>query len=446
MPKGNFVGGEKHIMTANREKIAKNLGVLTVEVAADRVDAALDKAFKKVVTKVTVPGFRKGKVPRSMFEKRFGVESLYQDALDILLPEAYMEAVAEAGITPVDRPEIDIQQVGKGQELKFTAKVTVKPEVQLGEYKGVEVPAQSLEVTEEDIENELKQLQQRHAELVVVEEGAVENGDTVVIDFEGFADGVPFDGGKAEKYSLEIGSGSFIPGFEEQLVGLAKGEEKDIDVTFPENYHSEELKGKPVVFKIKLHDIKRKNLPVLDDEFAKDVSEFDTLEEYKQDISKRIAERKEQSGKRDLENAVVEKVSAAAEVEIPEAMIRDEVERMLGDFENRLKMQGMNLEMYFQFSGQDEEALKEQMQSDAEKRVLQSLVLEAVAQAEGIEASDEEVEEELSNLAKQYQREVDELRAILTANGNLESLKSDLVTRKTVQYLVDNSKTEATVA
>lgn len=433
-------------MTANWEKIEKNLGVLTVEVAADRVDAALDKAFKKVVTKVTVPGFRKGKVPRSMFEKRFGVESLYQDALDILLPEAYMEAVAEAGITPVDRPEIDIQQVGKGQELKFTAKVTVKPEVQLGEYKGVEVPAQSLEVTEEDIENELKQLQQRHAELVVVEEGAVENGDTVVIDFEGFADGVPFDGGKAEKYSLEIGSGSFIPGFEEQLVGLAKGEEKDIDVTFPENYHSEELKGKPVVFKIKLHDIKRKNLPVLDDEFAKDVSEFDTLEEYKQDISKRIAERKEQSGKRDLENAVVEKVSAAAEVEIPEAMIRDEVERMLGDFENRLKMQGMNLEMYFQFSGQDEEALKEQMQSDAEKRVLQSLVLEAVAQAEGIEASDEEVEEELSNLAKQYQREVDELRAILTANGNLESLKSDLVTRKTVQYLVDNSKTEATVA
>lgn len=433
-------------MTANWEKIEKNLGVLTVEVAADRVDAALDKAFKKVVTKVTVPGFRKGKVPRGMFEKRFGVESLYQDALDILLPEAYMEAVAEAGIIPVDRPEIDIEQVGKGQELKFTAKVTVKPEVQLGEYKGVEVPAQSLEVTEEDIENELKQLQQRHAELVVLEEGTVENGDTVVIDFEGFADGVPFDGGKAEKYSLEIGSGSFIPGFEEQLVGLAMGEEKDIDVTFPENYHSEELKGKPVVFKIKLHDIKRKNLPALDDEFAKDVSEFDTLEEYKQDIAKRIAERKEQSAKRDLENAVVDKVSEAAEVEIPEAMIRDEVERMLGDFENRLKMQGMNLEMYFQFSGQDEEALKEQMKSDAEKRVLQSLVLEAIAKAEGIEASDEEMEEELSNLAKQYQREVDELRAILAANGNLESLKSDLVTRKTVQYLVDNSKTEPTVA
>lgn len=446
MPRGNFVGGEKHIMTANWEKIEKNLGVLTVEVAADRVDAALDKAFKKVVAKVSVPGFRKGKVPRAMFEKRFGAESLYQDALDILLPEAYMEAVAEAGIIPVDRPEIDIQQVGKGQELKFTAKVIVKPEVQLGEYKGIEIPAQALEVTEEDIENELKQLQQRHAELVVVEEGAVENGDTVVIDFEGFLDGVPFDGGKAEKYSLEIGSGSFIPGFEEQLVGLAKGEEKDIDVTFPENYQSEELQGKPVVFKIKLHDIKRKNLPALDDEFAKDVSEFDTLDEYKQDITKRIAERKEQNSKRETENAVVEKAAAAAEVEIPEAMINEEVERMLSDFENRLKMQGMTLEMYFQFSGQDEEALKDQMKSDAEKRVLQTLVLEAIAKAEGIEASDEELDEELANLAKQYQREVDELRAILTANGNLDSLKSDLITRKTVQYLVDNSKTEATVA
>lgn len=433
-------------MTANWEKIEKNQGVLTVEVAPERFDAALDKAFKKVVAKVSVPGFRKGKVPRSIFEKRFGVESLYQDALDILLPEAYMEAVAEAEIIPVDRPEIDIQQVGKGQELKFTAKVIVKPEVQLGEYKGIEVPAQSLEVTEEDIESELKQLQQRHAELVVVEEGAVENGDTVVIDFEGFLDDVPFEGGKAEKYSLEIGSGSFIPGFEEQLVGMAKDEEKDINVTFPENYQSEELQGKPVVFKIKLHDIKRKNLPALDDEFAKDVSEFDTLEEYKQDIAKRISERKEQNGKREKENTIVEKAAAAAEVEIPEAMINDEVDRMLGDFENRLKMQGMTLEMYFQFSGQSADDLKEQMRSDAEKRVLQSLVLEAIAKAEGIEASDEELEEELSNLAKQYQREVDELRAILTANGNLESLKSDLVTRKTVQYLVDNSKTEATVA
>jgi trigger factor len=433
-------------MTANWEKIEKNQGVLTIEVAADRVDAALDKAFKKVVAKVNVPGFRKGKVPRAMFEKRFGVESLYQEALDILLPEAYMEAVQEAGIEPIDRPEVDVEQMGKGQDLKFTAKVLVKPEVQLGDYKGLELPAASSEVTEEDIAAELKQLQQRHAELVVLEEGTAENGDIAVIDFEGFLNDVPFEGGKAEKYSLELGSGSFIPGFEEQVVGMAKDEEKDINVTFPENYQSDELKGQPVVFKVKLHDIKRKNLPELDDEFAKDVSEFDTLEEYKQDISKRLQERKEQSAQREKENAVVEKAAAAAEVEIPSVMIDSEVEQMLSDFANRLKMQGMNMEMYFQFSGQNEEALKEQMRGDAEKRVRQNLVLEAIAKAEGIEAAEEEVNEELEKLSKQYQRSVDELRAILTANGNLDSLKGDLVTRKTVQFLMDNSKTEATVA
>lgn len=433
-------------MTANWEKIEKNQGVLTVEVPAERVDAALDKAFKKVAAKVNVPGFRKGKVPRAMFEKRFGVESLYQEALDILLPEAYMEAVQEAGIVPVDRPEVDVQQIGKGQELKFTAKVLVKPEVQLGQYKGIELPAANNEVTEDDIAAELKQLQQRHAELTVLEEGTAENGDIAVIDFEGFLNEVPFEGGKAEKYSLELGSGSFIPGFEEQVVGMAKGEEKDINVTFPENYHSEELKGQPVVFKVKLHDIKRKNLPELDDEFAKDVSEFDTLEEYKQDIAKRLQERKGQTAQRDKENAVVAKAAEAAEVEIPDVMIEAELEQMLGDFENRLKMQGMNLEMYFQFSGQDEAALKEQMRSDAGKRVRQNLVLEAIAKAEGIEASEEEVNEELEKMSKQYQRSVDELRSILTANGNLDSLKGDLVTRKTVQFLLDNSKTETTVA
>lgn len=433
-------------MTANWEKIEKNQGVLTVEVAADRVDAALDKAFKKVAAKVNVPGFRKGKVPRALFEKRFGVESLYQEALDILLPEAYMEAVQESGIQPVDRPEVDVQHIAKGEAMKFTAKVTVKPEVQLGDYKGIELPAASTEVTEEDIANELKQMQQRHAELTVLEEGTAENGDIAVIDFEGFLNGEPFEGGKAEKYSLELGSGSFIPGFEEQVVGMAKDEEKDIEVTFPENYHSEELKGQPVTFKVKLHDIKRKNLPALDDEFAKDVSEFDTLEEYKQDITKRLQERKEQNAQREKENAVVEKAAAAAEVEIPAVMIDSEVENMLGDFANRLKMQGMNLEMYFQFSGQNEEALKEQMRGDAEKRVRQNLVLEAISKAEGIEASDEEVNEELEKLAKQYQRSAEELRAILTANGNLEGLTSDLVTRKTVEFLLNHSKTEATVA
>lgn len=435
-----------HNMKANWERIEKNQGVLTIEVEADKVDRALDKAFKKVVAKVNVPGFRKGKVPRFIFEKRYGVESLYQDALDILLPEAYMEAVRETGIEPVDRPEVKIERMEKGQDLKFTAKVTVKPEVQLGAYKGIEVPEQSTEVTAEDIDNELKQLQQRHAELVVVEEGAAEKGDIAIIDFEGFLDGVPFEGGKAEKYSLELGSNSFIAGFEDQVVGMTKGEEKDINVTFPENYHVENLKGKPVIFKVKLHDIKRKNLPELDDEFAKDVSEFDTLDEFKRDIEKRLQERKRQAAQRETENAVVAKAAEAAQVDIPAVMIDDEVERMFNEFENRLKMQGMTLDLYFQFSGQNEEKLKEQMRSDAEKQVRHNLVLEAIAKAENIEATDGEIDEELEKMAKQYQRSADDLRNILTANGNLESLKCDLVVKKTVAFLVQHSKTAASVA
>lgn len=433
-------------MKATWEKIEKNQGILTVEVEADYVNSALDKAFKKVAAKVTVPGFRKGKVPRAIFDKRYGVESLYQDAIDILLPDAYSEAVNETGIDPVDRPEVDVQHIAKDENFTFTAKVTVKPEVQLGEYKGIEVPEQSAEVSEEDIDNELKQLQTRHAELVVVEEGTAQNGDITVIDFEGFVDGVPFEGGKAENYSLELGSGSFIPGFEDQIVGLAKGEEKDVEVTFPETYHAEELKGKPAVFKVKLNDIKRKNLPELDDEFAKDVSEFDTLEEFKADIQNRLKEKKEEAGKREIENTVVVKATAAAEIDIPDVMIENELERLLGDFENRLKTQGINLELYYQFSGTNEEALREQLKSDADNRVRQNLVLEAIAKAENIEASDAEVEEELENIGKQYQRTADELRSIFAANGTLESLRVDLVIKKTVKLLVDNSKTAANVA
>lgn len=430
-------------MKATWEKIEKNEGILTVEVEAQQVNAALDKAFKKVSAKVTVPGFRKGKVPRAIFDKRFGIESLYQDAIDILLPDAYIEAVNETGIDPVDRPEVDVQHIAKDEDLKFTAKVTVKPEVQLGDYKGIEVPEQSDAISEEDVDSELKQLQNRHAELVVVEEGAAQNGDITIIDFEGFVDGVPFEGGKAESYSLELGSGSFIPGFEEQVVGLAKGEEKDIEVTFPETYHAEELKGKPAVFKVKLNDIKRKNLPELDDEFAKDVSEFDTLDEFKADIEKRLKERKAEANKREKENTVVIKATAAAEIDIPEVMISSELERLLGDFENRLKTQGINLELYYQFSGTTEEALKEQLSSDADNRVRQNLVLEAISKAENIEVSDAEVDEELESIAKQYQRTAAEIRSIFEANGTLESVRADLVVRKTVQFLVDNSKIAA---
>lgn len=434
-------------MNVSWEKIEKNRGVLTVEVEADKFTAALDKAFKKVVGKVSVPGFRKGKVPRAIFEKRFGVESLYQDAVDILLPEAYSEAVQQAGITPVDTPEINIEQIEKGQAFKFTATVDVKPEVELGEYKGIEVEDQAVFVSEEDVNAELTKMQERHAELVVLEEGeAAQEGDTAIIDFEGFKDGVAFPGGKGENHSLVLGSGSFIPGFEEQVIGMKKGEEKEINVTFPEEYHSEELAGQPAVFKVKVNDIKRKVLPELDDEFAKDVSEFDTLDELKKDIEATLLKRKEEERKRYIENTVVTKAAEAAQVEIPQGMIRTEVDNMLRDYDMRLRQQGLNLNLYYQFTGQTEEQLREQMKADAEIRVRNFLVLEAIAKAENLTVSDEEFEEELAKLAEMYQRSVDEIRAIFTANGTIDDLRNDLLTRKSVQFLVDNSKTVSEVA
>ncbi len=429
-------------MKVNWEKIEKNVGLLEVEIDEQKVAEALDKAFRKVVQKVNVPGFRKGKVPRAIFEARFGAESLYQDAIDILLPGAYGEAVEQAGIVPVDRPDVDVEQFAKGQSFKFKAKVTVKPEVKLGEYKGLVVPAEDTEVTEDEIAKELERLQQRHAELAVVDEGPAQMGDITIIDFEGFENGEPFEGGKGERYSLELGSGSFIPGFEEQVVGLNIAEEKDINVTFPESYHAENLAGKPVVFKVKLHEIKRKILPALDDEFAKDVSEFDTLDEYKQDLTSKLKERKVKDAETARENAVIDQASANAEVEIPEAMFETEIDSMLKDFESRLRMQGMTLELYYQFSGQDEAALKAQMRVDAEKRVRNNLVLEAIAKAENLEVSDEDVEEELNNLAKVYNRSAEELRSIFTSNGYMDTIQSDLKVRKAVKFVVEQSKTE----
>ncbi|QHW34138.1 trigger factor [Paenibacillus rhizovicinus] len=433
-------------MTATWEKIDKNLVSISVEVEAGQVNEAIDKAFKKVVQKVNVPGFRKGKVPRSIFEARFGIESLYQDAIDILLPDSYSAALQETGVFPVDRPEIDVQQFAKGQVCKYTAKVTVKPEVELGEYKGLEVPSADAEVTDEEVAAELNRLQQRHAELTVLEEGAAESGDITVIDFDGYVDGEAFEGGKSERHSLELGSGSFIPGFEEQVVGMATGDFKDIEVTFPETYHAEHLAGKLAVFKVKLHEIKRKNLPALDDEFAKDVSEFDTLEEYKQDLKSKLADRKSKENESAREAAVVEKAAEAAVIDIPEAMIDSETSFMLRDFENRLKMQGMNLELYFQFSGQDEAALRGQMRGDAEKRVRNNLVLEQIAKNEGIVVNDEDLNEELENLSKQYSRSAEELRTIFESNGNLDNIKEDLVLRKTIKFLLDNSKEVSVVA
>ncbi|PCK20604.1 trigger factor [Bacillus pumilus] len=423
-------------MSVKWEKQEGNEGVLTVEVDAETFNKALDDAFKKVVKQVSIPGFRKGKVPRGLFEQRFGVESLYQDALDILLPVEYPKAIDEAGIEPVDRPEIDVEKIEKGESLIFTAKVTVKPEVKLGDYKGLNVEKDDTTVTDEDVQEELKAVQNRQAELVVKEEGAIENGDTVVLDFEGFVDGEAFEGGKAENYSLEVGSGSFIPGFEEQLVGLEAGAEKDVEVTFPEEYHAEDLAGKPAVFKVKIHEIKAKELPALDDEFAKDVDEeVETLAELTEKTKKRLEEAKENEAEGKLREELVAKASENAEADIPQAMVDTELDRMMKEFEQRLQMQGMNLELYFQFSGQDEDALKEQMKEDASKRVKSNLTLEAIAAAEELQVSDEEVEEELSKMAEAYNMPVENIKQAI---GSTDAMKEDLKVRKAIDFLVEN--------
>jgi len=429
-------------MSAKWEKLEGNKGVLTVEVDVETVANGLDVAFKKVSKQVNIPGFRKGRIPRSMFEQRFGVESLYQDALDAILPDAYITAIEETGIEPIDRPDIEIEQMEKGKELIFKATVQVKPEVKLGEYKGLEAEKMNTDVTDEDVEAELKSLQERQAELVVKEEGEVAQGDTVVIDFDGYVDGEPFEGGKSENYSLEIGSGSFIPGFEDQLVGVKAGEEKDVEVTFPEEYHAEELAGKQAVFKVKVHEIKSKELPELDDEFAKDVAEeAETLEDLKVSIKNRLTESKKNEAEQKLRDEVVEKATENAEVEIPEIMISTEVDRMLQEFEQRLQMQGMNLELYFQFSGQDEDALRAQMKEDAEKRVRTNLTLEAIAKAENIEVDEESVNEEMKKMAEAYQMDLEEIKRLL--GGNADNLKADLKVQKAVEFLVENSKTGA---
>lgn len=429
-------------MAAKWEKLEGNQGILTVEVDAETFNNGLDQAFKKVVKQVTIPGFRKGRIPRSLFEKRFGVESLYQDALDIILPEAYVKAIEETGIEPVDQPEIDIEQIEKGKSLIFKAKVTVKPEVKLGEYKGLNIERMDDTVTDEDVQKELENLQQSYAELVIKEEGEVENGNTVVIDFEGFMDGEPFEGGQAENYSLEIGSGSFIPGFEEQLIGMKSGEEKEIEVTFPEEYHAEELAGKPATFKVKVHEIKEKVLPELDDEFAKDVDDnVETLDELKESIKNRLAENKKQEADQKLRNDLIEKAAENAEIDIPEVMINHELDHMLQEFERNIQMQGLNLDLYFQFTGTDEESLREQMKEDAEKRVRTSLTLEAIAKAENLEVDDETVQKELEKMAEMYNMDVEEVKKIMAPN--MESLKADLRLQKAIDFLVENNEAGA---
>lgn len=427
-------------MSAKWEKKEGNEGVLTFEVSAEEFDKALDQAFKKVRKDVQIPGFRKGKVPRKIFEARFGVEALYQDAVDIVLPSAYTAAIEETEIEPIDQPEVDIEQIEQGKPLIFTAEVQVKPEVTLGEYKGLEVEKQDVEVTDEDVDEEIKRLQERHAELVVKEEGKVEEGDTVVIDFEGFIGDEAFEGGKGENYSLEIGSGQFIPGFEEQLVGKESGEETDVNVTFPEDYHAEELAGKEAVFKVKIHEIKYKELPELDDEFAKDVDdEAETLEELKKKKREQLEEQRKAEAENKTRQELIEKAAENAQVDIPEVMIENELEQMLREFEQNLQMQGMTMEMYTQFSGQDEDELKEQMKENAEKRIKSSLTLEAIAKEENIEPTEEDIDAELEKMSSMYGIEKDRIVEML--GGNTNTIKGDLRNSKAVDFLVEHSKT-----
>ncbi|MBC2347855.1 trigger factor [Listeria welshimeri] len=424
-------------MSVKWEKQEGNVGKLTFDIEQEKVKEGLDRAFVKVRKTLNVPGFRKGKVPRQIFNQRFGEEALYQDALDILLPEVYSQAIDEAGIDPVDTPQVNIESMEKGETWVLTAEVTVKPEVKLGDYKGLEVEKRETELTTEELEAELKQLQERQAELVVKEDAPAENGDTVILDFEGFKDGVAFEGGQAENHSLELGSGQFIPGFEEKLVGLKAGDEADIELTFPEEYHAEDLAGQPVVFKVKLHEIKTKEVPALDDELAKDIDEeVETLDELKEKISKRLQEAKEESVAQAKQEEVIAKAVENAEVDIPHAMVHHEADHLMNHFAQDLQAQGLTPELYYQFTGQTEEAMHAQMETDAEKRVKMNLVLEAIAESENIEPTEEAIDEEISTLAEKYGMEKDAVRAAL---GDMSELKSDLKIRKAIDVLLDSA-------
>ncbi|MCA2500119.1 trigger factor [Staphylococcus xylosus] len=425
-------------MTATWEKKEGNEGVLTVTVPAEKVDKAIDQAFKKVVKQINVPGFRKGKVPRPIFEQRFGIEALYQDAVDILLPEAYGEAIDETGIKPVDQPEINVTSIEKGSEMTFEANVVVEPEVQLGDYKGLEIEKQNVELTDEELQESIDHQLGHLAEMVVKEDGAIENGDTVNIDFDGYVDGEQFEGGQAEGYDLEIGSGSFIPGFEEQLVGVKTGEEKDVNVTFPEEYHAEELAGKEATFKTKVNEIKFKDVPELTDEIANELdAEANTVDEFKENLRKRLTEQKETDAENNQKEEAISKASNNATIDVPEAMINTELDRMVQEFGQRMQQQGLNLETYFQISGQDESQLREQMKDDAEERVKTNLTLTAIADAEEVEVSDDDIDKELEKMSGQFNISVEDIKQTL---GNTDIVKNDVRIQKVIDLLVDEAK------
>ena len=415
-----------------------NNGKLTFEIEPAKIKEGLDTAFNRVKKTLNVPGFRKGKVPRQIFNKMFGEESLYQDALNAVLPEAYANAVAESNIKPVAQPEIDVESMEKDSTWVLTAKVTVEPEVKLGQYKDLEVKAQSTEVTDEEVDAEIKKLQEQQAELVLKEDQPAAEGDTVVIDFEGKVDGVAFDGGKGENYSLELGSNTFIPGFEDQLVGHKAGETVEVNVTFPEEYHAEDLKGKDAVFETTIHEVKTKELPELDDEFAKDVDEeVDTLVELKAKTRERLEAQKQNAAKEAIQEEVIDKAVENAEIgEIPGAMIEEDVHRQMDQYLAGLQQQGISADMYYKLTGSSEEDLHKQFESGAQKRVKTSLVLEAIVAAEDIKASEEEINAEIKELAAQYGMEEAAVRSALSD----DMLNHDIAIRKVVKEMTDSAK------
>lgn len=426
-------------MSVQVEKLEKNMAKLTVEVSAEDFKAAIKKAFNKNKNRFSIPGFRKGKAPQAMIEKMYGEGVFYEDAADEAINASYAEAMKESGLDIVSRPEVTIEKIGKDEPFVYSALVAVKPEVTLGQYKGVEVEKADASVSAEDVEAELKKVQEQNARLLTVEDRGVEDGDQTVIDFEGFVDGKGFEGGKAEDYPLTIGSHSFIDTFEEQLIGKKIGEECEVNVTFPTEYHAADLAGKPATFKVTVKEIKVKELPELNDEFASEVSEFDTLDEYKKDVEKKLAEKKEIEANSKNEDAVVAKVVENATMEIPDKMIDAQAENMVQDMARRMQSQGLSLDMYLKYTGMTVEQMKEQARPDAEKRIRTRLVLEAVAQAENIQISDEKVDEEVAKMAEAYKMEVDKLKSYMS-ESDIKQMKEDLAVQQAVDLLVAEAK------
>nr|WP_302890183.1 trigger factor [uncultured Blautia sp.] len=426
-------------MSLQVEKMEKNMAKLTIEVSAEELDKAMQNAYLKARGKISIPGFRKGKAPRKMIEQMYGKGIFLEDAANALIPEHYSKALEECDLEIVSQPEIDVTQAEPGKAFIFTAEVAVKPEVTLGEYKGVEVPKSETEVTDEDIDAEIKKEQEKNSRTVTVEDRGAENGDITTIDFEGFVDGVAFESGKGTDYPLTLGSGSFIPGFEDQLVGAKAGDHVEVNVTFPEEYQAAELAGKAAVFQCDVKKVETKELPELDDDFAQDVSEFDTLAEYREDVKKNLTEKKEKEARAAKENAAVDKAIENAEMEIPDAMLNTQVRQMMNDFASRMQSQGLTMEQYFQFTGMTAEKMQEEMKPQALKRIQTRLVLEKIAETENIEVSEDEVNEEISKMAEMYKMEADKLKELL-GDRELEQMKKDMAVQKAVTLVADEAK------